>query len=93
MLRSGVHDRAETDGEDGCDGQRGDQLEVAVCARPRRATATVLGSSRGRAIGLVAFEQREGNGIPLGDATCIIGMQVVSAVVSGKQLCGVAGVP
>src|SRR5215468_5825282 len=40
----------------------------------------------------MALEQREGNGIPLGNATRIIGMQVVSAVVFRKQLRGMAWV-
>jgi len=41
----------------------------------------------------MTFEQREGDRTPLGDATRIVGMQVVSAVVSREQSRGVARVP
>jgi hypothetical protein len=40
----------------------------------------------------MALEQRKGNGIPLGNATRIIGMQVVPAIVCRKQLRGMAWV-
>src|SRR5216684_6104795 len=40
----------------------------------------------------MAFEQRKGNRIPLGGATGIIGMQMVSAVVNSQQSRGVARV-
>ena len=38
----------------------------------------------------MALEQHKGKGIPFGNATRIIGMQVVSAVVCRKQLRGMA---
>src|SRR5260370_11813305 len=40
----------------------------------------------------MAFEQRKGNRIPLGGATGIIGMQMVSAVVNSQQSRGVVRV-
>ena len=43
--------------------------------------------------GLVGFEQCQGNRISLGEAPCIIGMQMVSTVVTWKQLRRVARVP
>ena len=41
----------------------------------------------------MAFQQRKGNRIPRGDVTCVIGMQMVSAVVNGEQSGWVARVP
>src|ERR1700730_8753657 len=46
-----------------------------------------------RVLGLMASQQRKGNRIPRGDVTCIIGMQMVSAVVNREQSRGVARVP
>jgi hypothetical protein len=44
------------------------------------------------AVGLSAFEQSKGKCIPLGEAACVVGMQMVSAVVTREQLRWVARV-
>jgi len=41
---------------------------------------------------LTYVKQRKRNRIPLGDVSCVIDVQMIPAVVSGQQLCGVARV-